>query len=202
MLLAEINFTGRRMLKNKSFDYVMLVNPVLLTFINIFLSASTIPSDSTTLNLTTTEVSPIVSASNFFLENYIIVGFAGVALLIVLIIIISLLIRKIRDRCCFDTRLLETYSSINYDDESLDNELDDCDNLVYTSCKLYVGDDLGVDSDFTNSEPEYDCMSVDGSVNASASPIVDWSNRSKSVESEKEEMAQSLKTLPFSFWKR
>lgn len=155
-------------------------------------------SSDLTIN-STTGIPRNIPASNFFSENYIIISISAVFISIFFIIISILLFRKIRERCSRQI-VLDTYSSINRDDESIDDELDNCDALVYTSCKLYVGDDLGVDSDMTNSEPEYDCMSVDVSVGANESSVVDWSRNAQ--DTTEQANAHSLKISPYLFWRR
>lgn len=119
-----------------------------------------------------------------------------------LIIIFILLIRKILNRDTFNPKQLETYSSVDYDDESIDEDLEGADDLMYTSCRLLVGEGYEDNAEVSNSEPEYDCMSVDVTVNAKESSIIDLSKQTnKSIENS-QEVAQSLKTLPQSFWKR
>lgn len=89
---------------------------------------------------------------------------------------------------------------MNYDDEEIDEDLENLDDIMYTSCKLLVGEGYENNFDGSNSEPEYDCMSVDATVSAKESAIVNWGKQS--AETPPQELPQSLKVLPLNFWKR
>ena len=161
-------------------------------------------SDAFQITTTTIETSTEFDLPGYIQDNYIIIVIPSVFACVFLIIVFLLLIRKIlRNRQSFDPKQLETYASVNYDDESIDDELEGTDDLMYTSCRLLVGEGYEDNVEVSNSEPEYDCMSVDVSVSAKESSIIDLSNRQRSTSLESsQEVSQSLKTLPNNFWKR
>lgn len=166
---------------------------------DINISSSEPPSEYSS----TTETSEKFDLSDYILKNYIIIVIPSIFVGIFLIVLFILLIRRILHRDKINPKHLETYSSVNYDDDSIDEELENDDIMpIYTSCQLLVGE--GYENDFavSNSEPEYDCMSVDVTVGARESAIVDWSNRNNKSPEPSEELTQSLKVLPHDFWKR
>lgn len=177
----------------------LLYSSSLFNLVDIFISDSSYTYAEYT---STIETSTEFDLSGYIQENYIIIVIPSVFACVFLIMIFILIIRKILNRQNFDPKQLETYSSVNYDDESLDEELEGADDLMYTSCKLLVGEGYEDNVEVSNSEPEYDCMSVDVTVNAKESSIIDLSKQTNRSLESSQEVAQSLKTLPRNFWKR